>query len=68
MTKTYKTFEDIDYELTRLKLERQIALEEIKGVKNEFQEDMKPLNWLSTGFRFAGKYGIIVLLRKLIRK
>lgn len=66
--KTYKTFDDIDYELTKLKLERQIALEEIKGVRLEFQEDMKPLNWVSTGIKFAGKYGIIVLLRKLIRK
>ena len=65
--KNYKSFDEIDYDLTRLKLERQIALEEIKGVKNDFLEDMKPLNWVSTGIKVAGKYGILVLLRKLIR-
>ncbi len=66
--KTYKSFDDIDYDLNRLKLERDIAWEELKGVKHEFQEDLKPLNWVSTGLKFAGKYGMFVLLKKLIRK
>lgn len=66
--KTFKTFDDIDYELTKLKLERQIALEEIKGVKHAFQEDMKPLNWVNTALNVAGKYGVFVILKKLIRR
>lgn len=66
--KTYKSFDDIDYELNKLKLEREIAWEELKGVKHEFQEDLRPLNWVSSGLKFAGKYGIFVLLKKLIRK
>ena len=66
--KTYKSFDEIDYDLNRLKLERQIAWEEIKGVKNNFQEEMQPLNWVNTGMKVAGKYGILVLLRKLISK
>ncbi len=66
--KTYKSFDEIDYDLNRLKLERQIAWEEIKGVKNDFQEEMKPLHWVNTGIKVAGKYGILVLLRKLIKK
>lgn len=65
--KAYKSFDEIDYELNKLKLERQIAWEEIKGVKYEFQEDMKPLNWVSTAIKLAGKYGIFVLLKKFIR-
>ena len=31
----YKNFEQIDYDLKRLNLERQIALEEIKGLKQD---------------------------------
>lgn len=66
--KSYKSFDEIDYELNRLKLERQIAWEELKGVKNDFQEDMKPPHWVSTGLKFAGKYGVLVLLKKLIKR
>ncbi|MBJ7880837.1 DUF6327 family protein [Gelidibacter salicanalis] len=66
--KTYQSFDEIEYDLNKLKLERQIAWEELKGVKNEFQEDMKPLNWVSTGVNFAGKYGLFLLLKKLFRK
>lgn len=66
--KTYKSFDDIDYDLNRLKLEREIAWEELKGVKHEFQEDLRPFNWVSTGLKFAGKYGMFVLLKKIFRK
>ena len=66
--KIYKSFDEIDFDLNKLKLERQIAWEEMKGIKNDFQEDMKPLNWVNTGLKVAGKYGFIVLLKKLIRK
>lgn len=66
--KTYKSFDDIDYDLNRLKLEREIAWEELKGVKHEFEEGLKPLNWVNTGLKFAGKYGMFVLLKKIIRK
>lgn len=66
--KTYKSFDEIDYELNRISLERQIAWEEIKGIKYDFQEDMKPLNWVGTGIKAAGKYGFLFLLKRLIRK
>ncbi|OBX27071.1 hypothetical protein LX77_00548 [Gelidibacter algens] len=66
--KSYKSFDDIDYELNKLKLEREIAWEELKVVKNEFQEDLRPFNWVSTGLKFAGKYGVFVLLKKIIGK
>ena len=66
--KSYKSFDEINYDLNRLHLERQIALEEMKGIKNAFQHDMKPLNWVSTGLKLAGKYGILVLLKKFIKR
>jgi len=66
--KTYKSFDEIDYELDKLSLERQIAWEEIKGLKHDFTEQMKPLNWVSTGIKYAGQYGFLVLLKRLIRR
>ncbi|TDU39567.1 hypothetical protein BXY82_1594 [Gelidibacter sediminis] len=66
--KTYQSFDEIEYDLNKLKLERQIAWEELKGVKHQFQEDIQPLNWVSSGLKFAGKYGIFVILKKLFRK
>lgn len=65
--KTYNSFEEIDYDLKRLKLERQIGLEQLKGVKSEFAESLKPMNWISSILKIAGKYGIFVLLKKLFR-
>ena len=35
--KTYHSFEQIEGDLKRLSLERQIALEELKIVKNDFE-------------------------------
>lgn len=66
--KTYKSFDEIDYDLNRLRLERQIAWEELKVLKNDFQEDMRPLNWMNTGLKAAGKYGVLLLLKRLIRR
>ncbi|HXJ99806.1 MAG TPA: hypothetical protein VNJ50_13215 [Gelidibacter sp.] len=66
--KTYKSFDEIDYELNRLKLERRIAWEEMKGLKNDFQQDMRPINWVNSGLKAVGKYGALVLLKRLIRR
>ncbi|RXJ44400.1 hypothetical protein [Gelidibacter gilvus] len=66
--KNYKSFDEIDFDLHKINLERQIAWEEIKGLKHSFSEEMKPLNWVSTGIKYAGKYGLLVLLRRLIRR
>lgn len=65
--KIYKSFDDIEYEMNKLRLEREIAWEELKGIKHEFQEDLKPMNWVGTAIKFAGKYGVFVLLKKFIK-
>ncbi len=65
--KTYNSFEDIELDLKRLSLERQIGIEQMKAVKNEFAEDLKPLNWVSTAVKVAGKYGLFVLLKKMFK-
>ncbi|WP_339625946.1 hypothetical protein [uncultured Maribacter sp.] len=63
----YKNFDEIEYNLKRLKLEREIALEELKGLKQDVQEDLSPYNWVSTAFSAAKKFGMIYLMRKIVK-
>ncbi|MBQ0767963.1 MAG: hypothetical protein KBT58_01630 [Bizionia sp.] len=66
--KTYKTLDDIDFDLKRLTLERNIALEEIKGAKGEFIESLQPAQWMQTGAKILGKVGVMMFVKKLFRK
>ena len=65
--KTYKSFEDIELDLKRLSLEREIGIEQLKAIKGEFSEDLKPLNWVTTAAKFVGKYGLFILFKKLFK-
>lgn len=65
--KQYQSFEDIETDLKRLDLERSIAIEEMKLLKGEFKDDLKPANWLSTVLNVAGKYSFYVLLKKFLK-
>ena len=67
MMKHYKTFEDIEYDLKRLNLERQIAFEELKGFKGQVKEDLSPLSWLQTVAKYITKYGSFLLLKKIVK-
>tara|TARA_R110002167_G_scaffold33327_11_gene107086 strand:+ start:1392 stop:1592 length:201 start_codon:yes stop_codon:yes gene_type:complete len=64
---TYKTFEDIKYDLKRIQLERQIALEEIKGLKYEIEKDLGPYQWLQTAFKTVKGFGLIFFIKKLLK-
>ncbi|WP_179006090.1 DUF6327 family protein [Winogradskyella forsetii] len=64
--KSYTTFKEIDNDLKRHKLERDIAWEELKLIKSEFKEDLHPLNWVSTALKVTGKYSFIAMIRKWI--
>ncbi|MDH7912894.1 DUF6327 family protein [Winogradskyella sp. SYSU M77433] len=64
----YTSFEQIEKDLKRYKLERDIAWEELKLMKNEYKEDLKPMNWVSTAIKITSKYSFIALLRKWIFK
>ncbi|MGB2759329.1 MULTISPECIES: hypothetical protein [Maribacter] len=63
----YKNFDEIEFNLKRLKLERQIALEELKGLKQDVQEDLSPYNWVSTAFSAAKKFGMLYIMRKVVK-
>ena len=65
--KIYTSFEEIDRDLKQLALERDIALEELKVVKNDFEESLKPLNILSSSLKFLSKYSALVFIKKIFK-
>lgn len=67
MKKKYKNFKQIETDLKRLKLERQIAVEELKLVKNDFEDSLKPISILAGFLKFASKYGALIALKRLFK-
>lgn len=65
--KRYDTVESIERELKILDLERKIAWEEIKAVKEEYKEDFRPYNWIQTGAKLFSKFGAMILFRKIFK-
>lgn len=65
--KTYENFDQIEFDLQKLNLERKIALEELKGLKQEVKEDLAPYNWLSTSVSLVKKYGFLYLIKRFIK-
>ena len=63
----YKNFDEIEYDLQKLDLERKIALEELKGLKQEVKEDLSPYNWLATSISIVKKYGMLYLIKKILK-
>ncbi|PQJ71826.1 MULTISPECIES: DUF6327 family protein [Polaribacter] len=65
--KRYQSFEEIDRDLKRLSLEKQIALEELKMVKNDFQEILKPMSLVSNALSAFGKFGTFMFIKKMFK-
>lgn len=65
--KTYQSFEEIERDLKQLSLERKIAVEELKIVKNDFEESIKPISILTSIFKFFSKYGVLMLIKKIFK-
>ena len=65
--KNYNSLEEISNELQLLSLKREIHLEELKLTKHQLKEDLSPANWINTGIKAIKKYGILMLLRKIIK-
>ncbi len=65
--KTYNSAEEIKKDLKRLHLERQIAFEEIKGLRYKVKEDLQAYNWINMALSAAKKYGMFYLMRKLFK-
>jgi hypothetical protein len=65
--KSYENFEQIEQDLKRLNLERQIALEELKIVKHGFERKLKPINMISGVLKFVSKYGLLMIAKKVFK-
>ncbi|WP_299670268.1 DUF6327 family protein [uncultured Polaribacter sp.] len=65
--KSYKSFIEIENDLKMLSLEKQIAFEELKVVKNNFENQLKPLSLLASFAKFAGKYSLLVLVKRIFK-
>lgn len=63
----YRTKSDIKKDLRRLQLERQIALEELKTIKGEFQDHLHPNQWIQMGLKLMSKFWIMLLIKKIIK-
>lgn len=65
--KTYESFADIEKEVKKLALEKEIAFEELKIVKHDFEDVLKPINWLNSILKVASKYGFLMLFKKVFK-
>lgn len=65
--KNFNSLEEINTELHFLSLQRDIQLEELKLTRHQLKEDLSPANWINTALSGVKKYGILMLLRKMIR-
>ncbi len=65
--KEFNSLEDIKLELLTLSLQRKIQMEELKLTKNQLKEELKPINWIGTLLSGVKKYGVLLLLKKIIR-
>lgn len=66
--RTYNSFDEIDFELKKLNLERKIAWEEIKQSGNKVQDDLASYNWVLPILGGVRKFGIYFLLKKIFKK
>ncbi|MEA1787309.1 hypothetical protein U1E44_14500 [Arenibacter sp. GZD96] len=67
MKRSYTSFQEIELDLKKLHLERKIALEELRGLRYEFEDIMKPYHWIQTGLGALKRMGIIFLVRRLFK-
>lgn len=65
--KNYSSFDEIELDLKRLSLERQIALENLKGVHLHVKEELQPPNWLNLLISIGKKYGAYYFMRKILK-
>ena len=65
--KIYNSFEEIELELKQLELEKNITLEELKMIKHDLKEDLQPIQWLQTGAKYAGKFGMLYFIKRIFK-
>jgi len=62
----YDNATQIEEDLKILKLKRDISIEELKLVKQDFKDDLSISNWVQTVLKFIGKAGLFKFAKKII--
>ena len=65
--KTYTSFLEIEKDLKKLELEKNIAEEELKIVKHNFESILEPINWINSMVKTISKYGILLLIKRMFK-
>ncbi|MFS4446502.1 DUF6327 family protein [Maribacter sp. 2307UL18-2] len=65
--KQYSSLDQIKLDLLTLNLQRKIQMEELKLTRHQIKEDLSPINWIGTLLKGVKKYGVLMLLKKIIR-
>lgn len=63
--RVYNNAKEINSDLKVLKLKRDISIEELKLVKEEFKEDLSVSNWVQSALKIFAKLGMYRLARKV---
>ncbi|CAM1368512.1 conserved protein of unknown function [Tenacibaculum soleae] len=67
MKKHYKNSQEITTELKKLRLKRDISVEEIKLIKEQLKEDLSIANWIKTLATNLGKLGVYNFAKKIMK-
>lgn len=65
--KVYESLQEIEEDLKIYDLERKIAEEEAKNMGYAIQKGIVPNSITKSILRMAGKYGLMVLIKKILR-
>jgi hypothetical protein len=65
--KVYNSFEQIDQDLKKLNLERQIAVEELKMTQNQIKSELSLVNWLDAILMSVIKYGGTFVIKRFVK-
>lgn len=65
--KVYQSLQQIEEDLKIYDLERKIAQEEAKNMGHAIKQGFIPNNLTRVLIRFAGKYGLMLLVKKILR-
>lgn len=65
--KIYNSFSEIEKDLKKLQLEKDIAIEELKIVKHDFEAYTKPIVWVNKALKYLSKYGVLLMIKKMFK-
>ncbi len=65
--KIYNSFSEIEKDLKKLQLEKEIAIEELKIVKHDFEAYTKPIVWVNKALKYLSKYGVLLMIKKMFK-